>query len=187
MHGLRPYDIIFSMAVRAKKPTLESTQVSLLDPRHPDLKKAADERRHKLQIAAAKLYGRGLSRTQVAQALRDHLSHSKLPEARHRNAMAKLGRWELTESFRDMVYQHAVVKLDMATPGILQGLGRRARRGRVDAARLALELTGRHVPKGDSHPTQIVLAMGNIPRPVDVDLAMDKVQDLPELEDEDVG
>jgi hypothetical protein len=76
-----------------------------------------------------------------------------------------LRRWEHQQDFRDMVYTSAVVKLDMATPGILKGVANKAKRGRVDAARLALELTGRHNPKGDQQPAQVAVIIGGVPRP----------------------
>jgi glucose/arabinose dehydrogenase len=64
-----------------------------------------------------------------------------------------------------MVYASAVVKLDMSTPAILKGVAAKAKRGRVDAARLALELTGRHNPKGDQQPAQVAVIIGGVPRP----------------------
>jgi len=80
-------------------------------------------------------------------------------------AYGKLRRWERTPKFRDLVYQVAVVELDMSTPQILQGVANKAKRGRVDAARLALEVTGRHNPKGQEKPTEIHVQIANIPRP----------------------
>ena len=150
-----------------------STPMAFLERRDEipeDIKKAREERLAKLRLTAAKLYGRGLKKSEIARALADHLSHRATPEQRYSSAYRRICRWELQDSFRDLVYQHAVVKLDLAAPRILQGISRKAATGRVDAARLALELTGRHVPKGETHPTQIVLQMGNIPRPVDMDL-----------------
>jgi hypothetical protein len=86
-------------------------------------------------------------------------------EQRLSQARAKLRRWETMESFRDLIYHKAVVDLDLDTPEILQGLAKKAKKGRVDAVRLTLELTGRHNPKGDNTPTQVVVAINGIPRP----------------------
>jgi hypothetical protein len=58
-----------------------------------------------------------------------------------------------------------VVDLDLSTPDILKGLARKARRGRVDAAKLALEITGRHVTKGEATMPNIVVQIGGLPRP----------------------
>jgi hypothetical protein len=73
-------------------------------------------------------------------------------------------RWTKETAFRDMVYSKAVVDVDMATPQILKGIVGSAKKGRVDAARLALELTGRHV-KDDSMVPNVTVQIANIPRP----------------------
>jgi len=64
-----------------------------------------------------------------------------------------------------MVYNTAVTQVDMQTPAILNGVVSRAVRGRVDAARLALEITGRHNPKGDQAAPTVVVAIDGISRP----------------------
>jgi hypothetical protein len=79
-------------------------------------------------------------------------------------ARSKLRRWERTDSFRDLVYEHAVARADMEIPGILKGMTKRAR-GRVDAARLVLEVTNRHNPKGEQQVPNITVQIANIPRP----------------------
>jgi len=79
---------------------------------------------------------------------------------------AKLKRWEAKQEFRDMVWDLAVIELDMSTPAILRGIARSAKRGRVDAAKLALEVTGRHVTKGENVAPNIVIAFNDIPRPL---------------------
>lgn len=80
-------------------------------------------------------------------------------------ARSKLRRWERKQAFRDMVYNTAVMEIDMNVPGVLQGVLKKARRGRVDAARLVLELTDRHNPKGDSSAPSVVVHIDGIPRP----------------------
>lgn len=124
--------------------------------------------RDAVRVAAAKLYGQGFPRAKIARILVDYL----VPNNRHRpleqrlsQARAKLRTWEQTQKFRDMVYDLAVVKLDLQTPQILGGVAKKAKAGRVDAARLALEITGRHNPKGDSAPAQVIIAFDGIPRP----------------------
>jgi len=77
----------------------------------------------------------------------------------------KLRRWEYSQEFRDLVYKYAVVDLDMDTPAILVGLSRRAKRGRVDAARLALELTGRHSKEQDQGAVNVTVNLANVARP----------------------
>jgi hypothetical protein len=125
-----------------------------------------------VQQAAANLYGRGYTRKQITQILFEHLAPAKRPGRRDRTleerqslARNKLRRWERSPKFRDLVYNQAVVELDMNTPQILAGVAQKAKRGRVDAARLALEVTGRHNPKGQEKPTEIYVQIANIPRP----------------------
>jgi hypothetical protein len=118
---------------------------------------------------AAKLYGQGYERRVIARILLNHLVPNGLhrPEdVRMRQARQRLRDWEHQQTFRDLVYASAVVKLDMSTPAILKGVASKAKRGRVDAARLALELTGRHNPKGDQTPAQVAVIISGVPRPV---------------------
>jgi len=102
----------------------------------------------------------------------EHLAPAKRPgkrdrtaEEQSRHAYQKLRRWERTATFRDLIYRHAVVELDLAIPDILQGVARKGKQGRVDAARLTLEVTGRHNPKGDDKPTEVTLNIAHVPRP----------------------
>jgi hypothetical protein len=118
---------------------------------------------------AARLYGRGFKRSQIARALMDHLypadGKARTTEQKLASCNHKLRRWEYAQEFRDLVYRYAVVDLDMETPAILTGLGRRAKRGRVDAARLALELTGRHSKDDASAPVNVTVNLANVARP----------------------
>jgi hypothetical protein len=122
-----------------------------------------------VRITAAKLYGRGFRRSQIARALMPHLypqdGMARTDEQRMATARSKLRRWEYSQQFRDLVYRYAVVDLDMDTPAILVGLSKRAKRGRVDAARLALELTGRHTKDSDNGPVNVTVNLANVARP----------------------
>lgn len=79
----------------------------------------------------------------------------------------RLRRWEETQWFRDAVYDSAMILTDMDIPRVLNGVRARARRGRTDAARLVLEVTGRHNPKGESSAPAVVQISfgGDVPRP----------------------
>lgn len=131
------------------------------------------EFRDRVKETAAKLYGQGYERKDIAKMLLDHLVPNKHfedglerpHEQRISQARNRLRQWERQDAFRQMIWDLSVVKLDLQTPAILGGIAKKARRGRVDAARLALEITGRHNPKGDQTPTQIILAVEGIPRP----------------------
>lgn len=121
----------------------------------------------RLRQHCAKLYGMGFQTKEIARALVDYLqpNEDKPMDQRLADARRKLRRWVTQESFRDAVYKSAVVKLDMESPKILAGIAKQAKRGRVDAARLAFEITGRHTAKGDQAPTQVAVIIGNVPRP----------------------
>lgn len=137
-----------------------------VDPNEPfSAKMDFDE----VRIVAARLYGRGFRRNQIAKALMDHLypvdGIARTDEQKLSHCNKKLRRWEYQQEFRDLVYKYAIVDLDMDTPAILVGLGRRAKRGRVDAARLALELTGRHSKDADAGPVNVTVNLANVARP----------------------
>jgi hypothetical protein len=90
---------------------------------------------------------------------------ARTEEQKMSHCTQKLRRWEYSQEFRDLVYKYAVVDLDMDTPAILTGLAKRAKRGRVDAARLALELSGRHSKEGDAAPVNVTVNLANVARP----------------------
>jgi hypothetical protein len=109
---------------------------------------------------------------QVARIMCDYLVSDEMrtrpPDQKLQRARNKLRKWLLSNNseFRDAVYEQAVVELDLSTPGILVGISKRAKRGNIQAARLALELTGRHNPKGEVQPTTVNISFGSVPRPV---------------------
>jgi hypothetical protein len=87
------------------------------------------------------------------------------PEKLANSAYVKLRRWMRTDqSFRDLIFEQAVVALDLKTPLILGGVAKAAMKGRVDAARLALEVTGRHT-SNEAPVTNVQVVLQNIPRP----------------------
>jgi hypothetical protein len=126
-----------------------------------------------VQLAAARLYGLGYKRSQITRILLDHLAPKERPngqrdrtkEEQEVRARNKLRTWERSDKFRDLLYKHAVVALDLETPEILQSVARQAKRGKIDAAKFALEVTGRHNPRGDQAPPEITVNIANIPRP----------------------
>ena len=111
--------------------------------------------RKKTILKAAKLYGRGHKRSDIAKALESGLlspaERKKSPEERHRRAKRRLFGLEQNVTFRDLIFDAALEKLDGESPAILQGIAHKARSGRVDAAKFALELTGRYTPSPTAH------------------------------------
>lgn len=102
----------------------------------------------------------------IARRLQHHLvPHEADRRKRLKKARVRLRQWFSTQKFRDALWEESVVGLDLKTPRILEGIGKKAVAGRVDAARLALEVTGRHAPQADVTPATINIQFGQIPRP----------------------
>lgn len=111
-----------------------------------------------LMEICAKLYGLGLKRPQVARHIAPYFQQG------YRGARRKLRKWEEQQAFRDLMWKHAVHKLDLDTPQILEGVSKAAKRGRVDAAKLALAITERHTDKSDM-PAVVELRLQQVERP----------------------
>jgi len=99
--------------------------------------------------------------------LSGHLYPKKPKKEAVKATKKRLRSWEETQWFRDAVYEATMAKTDMAIPSIMAGVRSRAKRGRVDAARLVLEVTGRHNPRGETAGPAVVQINfgGAIPRP----------------------
>lgn len=147
------------MAGTALPEPVQSFEQSLDDPPAAIVRVPKD----RVKETVVELYGRGYSRSQIAKMLSTHIAPNSSRPVPHANRT--LRRWEKDQKFRDAIYNASVVKLDLALPSILDGVAKKAKRGRVDAARLALEVTGRHNPKGDAVPTQIAIVVNGVPRP----------------------
>jgi hypothetical protein len=91
--------------------------------------------------------------------------HEGSEAKRVKKARARCRAWSHGELFRQALWDWSVNEMDLATPDILKGITAKAAAGRVDAARLALEITGRHAPNVDVQPASIQIVMGGVPRP----------------------
>jgi hypothetical protein len=128
-----------------------------------------------VQVAAVRMMARGKTEQQTARLLCQFLVGRRVWEKKRHyakgraylNMMArrKLTDWTQTEWFRDALYDAALMDVDLAMPAILRGVTNRAKRGRVDAARLALEVSGRHGKEGSMQPAVVNLNFSGIPRP----------------------
>ena len=148
------------MAVPAKRPDFQSLP-------QPTKTSPADQKQlTQLQHICVRLYAGGKSRKVVAEMVGTYAFPQFKRVGALRAMRAKLRDWEETQWFRDAVYDYSIQQMDLAAPKILNGVARRAKRGRVDAARLALEVTGRHNPRGEAAaPAVVNLNLGGIPRP----------------------
>jgi len=147
--------------------------------------KPAKKRLSALQIQAARAYGAGMSRREIAKAMLEGLSPNSVgrsTEYRLKLARSRLRAWEGKQEFRDRVYETAIRDVDMKMPLVLNGVVGRAIRGRVDAARLALEITGRHNPKGEQTAPMVVVAIDGIKRPGPVQIGDAEVVDADAVE-----
>lgn len=137
-----------------------------------------------VQDKAALLFAKGKTVPQIAKLLGDHI-HPQVADRRLqlKKSRGTLRRWLMTNKMRDAVYEYGRTLLDLESTAIMRGISRKAKEGRVDAARLALELNGRHAPHTEEKPAQIVLAFGNVPRPEPRQLEEAEVVDV-EVEDD---
>lgn len=122
----------------------------------------------RLEKVILQLYGRGLRRGEIAQLVGRHM----FPEWNHNRVMQmrltrrRLISYEERQWFRDALYNQAVVTTDLSIPQILEGVVKKAKRGRVDAAKLTLAVTGRSVDQEGAVNVPIQINFpGQIARP----------------------
>lgn len=131
-----------------------------------------------LQQLVAQYFARGLAASAIARKLQYHLvPHEADDNLRLKKARHRVRTWLSTAKMRDKVYAEAQILLDLESPAIMRGVARKAKAGRVDAARLAFELNGRHSPHTDVQPAAINIVFAGVPRPS---------VNRPELEDPDL-
>lgn len=121
-----------------------------------------------IETAVVSLYARGMSRKQVASALVDRLggrSTSYTRVDRVRIAIRKLKRLEKQQWFRDKLWEMAMIETDLGMVEVMKGITHEAKRGRVEAAKLVLDVTGRHTQSGDRAPANIQIHFNQLPRP----------------------
>jgi hypothetical protein len=126
-----------------------------------------------VRLKAAALLGQNKSRGQVARILEQYLltpnQRRYTPQRQRLLCLRKIRRWQRNKEFRDLVWAYAVERLDSRTPDILDGVADRAVAGRVDAAKLSLEVAGRYSPKGHDQPTAVQIVVNGVPRPIAID------------------
>jgi len=103
------------------------------------------------------------------------------PEERNRRTRQRIRNWESKVWFRDLIWDASVVELDLAGPAILRGITQKAKRGRVDAAKLALAITGRHNERASDIPAQVTINLGGVPRPAAIEQAVTAEDDAAEI------
>ncbi len=165
-------------AARAKKRP-KKMELASLEPKRRPITVVSEPSSSKyeftpLQITAVQLFIRGYLLPEIAQKLQFQLvPHEPRPIVRGKKARIRLRRWFRSEKFRDLIWQETMIGLDLDSPKIVAGISRKAQAGRIDAARLALELNGRHAPHTEVQPAQVNIVFGSVPRPL---------KELPEAE-----
>jgi hypothetical protein len=142
-----------------------------------------------LQMACIQMLARGYLLHEVSKRYQLQLvPHESRPAVRRKKARIRLRRWMSTQKFRDLLWEETMVGLDLDSPQIVRGVARKAKAGRVDAARLALELNGRYAPHTEVTPAQINIQFGAVPRPRrssdDADVVDADPDDIVEIEDD---
>jgi len=141
-----------------------------------------------VQMLVVQGWIRGKKVPELARILQHHLApHEKDEKKRLKKSRTKLRLWLRTQKMRDAVWNAAIVNADLEAPAIVNGVIRKAKAGRVDAARLALELNGRHAPHTEVQPAAINIVFAGVPRPqrpqledpdiIDVDAEIDEIED----------
>jgi hypothetical protein len=120
------------------------------------------------EVLVIELYARGLTRRRIARLMLDHLAppNGDGLRIRLRIASRRLRHLEQRKWFRDALWETALIRADLQSPRILAGVTDRASHGHVDAAKLALGITGRYQEQSDVQATQVNIVFGaDIPRP----------------------
>lgn len=141
-----------------------------------------------VQMAAIQMFARGELLSDIARRLQHHLCpHEQDRKLRMKKARTKLRNWFQSQKFRDAIWDETVLALELDHPQHLRGLSKKAAAGRVDAAKLVMEVTGRHAPQAEVTPAQINIQFGDIPRPrrsvnpsADITLEADEVVEVDE-------
>jgi hypothetical protein len=119
-----------------------------------------------LQILVVQGLARGFTIPDMARKFGDLLCpHVENRDKRLKMSRTKIRHWMAGQKFRDLLWEESVIGLDLDSPRIVRGISRKAQAGRIDAARLALELNGRHAPQTEVTPARINIQFGDIPRP----------------------
>jgi hypothetical protein len=119
-----------------------------------------------VQRKAAELYGRGMTTGQVAKVCMDHIvGRRRDKKLQFQLAKRKVHQWTMSQWFRDLAWEAAVAQADMASGDILRGLTSKAKRGRVDAAKMVMGVAGRYEEKGFGQAAQVNVVIEGVPRP----------------------
>lgn len=119
-----------------------------------------------IQMLVATQYARGATVAQLARKLAHLIRPDVQDEDKQRQkSRSVIRKWLATEKMRNIIWQETLIQADLDSPQVVAAVGRKAKRGRIDAARLHLELTGRHAPNTEITPAQVNVVFTDLPRP----------------------
>lgn len=119
-----------------------------------------------LQMAIIRGLVKGYTLAELARHYQHHLvKHEPDRQKRLTKARTRVRQWSRSQKFRDQLWEEIMMRIDLESPSIVEGLVGKARAGRVDAARLVLELNGRHAPHTEVQPAQVNVLFTGLPRP----------------------
>lgn len=152
------------MAVPRKIKSTTDDQALVVQAEPPEF---PEKHWHKLKRATLRLHLEG---HQEPGAIARRLSIAYFPEHQQGPELIKklrniVRKWQRERDYLDALWRHSKEALEGEAPSILQGIAMKAKQGRVDAARLAFEITGQHSPKKDSSPTHVQVVFAGLPRP----------------------
>jgi hypothetical protein len=131
-----------------------------------------------IQVTVGQLFARGVPVGQIARIIHQQLiPHEPDENKRLKKTRSRIRKWLGTTKMRDFIWAEAQILIDLESPAIMRGIAKKAKAGRIDAARLAFELNGRHSPHTEVQPAAINIIFGGVPRPGD---------DMPALDDPDL-
>jgi hypothetical protein len=142
------------------------------------------ERLPALERRAVELYGRGYKRREAARVLMKYFK-GQTRELKMRKALNFLRRAEQNQMFRDALWEQALVYVDMSSFPIARAMVRHGVRGKVDAAKFALELSGRYTNNSGERSPQVTINFGSsIPRPDREHLELTATEEPARLDEE---
>lgn len=124
----------------------------------------------RLQQKGIELFARGHARREICCVLAQYIKplrpeYRKTDEVHIKRVIKIFKEWEEDPAWRDRLWAEVQKNLDLQSAGMVDGVVKAAKRGRVDAAKFGLELAGRYVPKGDDKPAVVNIQFGGMPRP----------------------
>ena len=154
------------MAVPARRPSKKRVSKQEAGVRIVNTPSAHPKELTPIQVIVGQGYACGVTIAKLTRLLQYQICPQEPDDAKRiKKVRLRIRKWLATQKMRDFIYAEAQMMLDLESPAIMRGVARKAKAGRVDAARLALELNGRHSPHTEVQPAAINIVFAGVPRP----------------------